>query len=268
MTLDVVVAVKVVPKPEEVSFNKETKTLDRAKAENVLNPSDKCAIEAALRLAQRHGGDVSVVSMGPPFAKAQLDLAIGMGATRAILASDRLFAGSDTYPTSRVLAAAIRLTGKWDVVLCGDEAADSATGQVPQGIAEWLGIPQVTFADRIDYEGGRLVLRRPVGRTIERASAPVPALVSLVAGAYEPRFPDFTRVTGSEKENTVEVVGAAQLGLREEEVGLKGSFTTVAGLVEGEAKARRRRLVEGSMEEKARAVADAIRASMGRAPRT
>ncbi len=255
MSLDTVVCIKVVPKPEEVTFNPETKALDRAKAENVLNPPDKCALEAALELKARHGGTVSVVSMGPPFAKAHLALCLGMGADRAALASDRLFAGSDTYPTSRVLAAAVKKMGKWDLVLCGDESADSSTGQVPQGIAEWLGIPQVTFTDRLRLDGGRLLAQRALGAHVETVSAPLPALASVVGGSVEPRFPDFRRVTEAETEGKVVTWSAADLGLQEGEVGLKASYTIVEGLVAGESVERKRRFVEGDVRTKAREIA-------------
>ncbi len=257
MSLHTVVCVKVVPKAEEVKFNPETNTLDRGKAENILNPSDKCALEAALRLKAAHGGTVSVISMGPPFAKGHLELCLGMGADRAALASDRLFAGADTYPTARVLAAAVRKLGPWDIVLCGDESADSATGQVPQGIAEWLGIPQVTFVDEMRMEGGRLLARRALGSHVETVSAPRPCLASVVSGAAEPRFPDFRRIEAAAG-TPIPVWSAADLGLREEEVGLKGSYTTVQGLVAGESTQRQRRFLEGDTQAKAREIARLI----------
>lgn len=258
MSLDIAVCVKVVPKPEEVTFNKETKTLDRGKAENVLNPPDKNALEAALQLKAEHGGTVSVVSMGPPFAKGFLELCIGMGADAGLLASDRLFAGADTYPTSLVLARAVQALPRFDVVLCGEESADAATGQVPQGIAGWLDVPQVTCVDEVRVHGRTLVARRVLGHATERVAVPLPALVALGAGANVPRFPDFRRVDEAAAAGRVRVVSAADLKLREEEIGLKGSYTLVGGLVEGEATERKRQLVEGDARAKAKAILAAI----------
>lgn len=245
MTLRIVVCVKAVPKPEEVTFNTETKTLDRTKAENVLNPPDKDALEAALALRDAEGGTVSVVSMGPPLARDLLDLCIGMGADRALLASDRLFAGSDTFPTSLVLARAVEKTGRFDLVLCGEESADAATGQVPSGIAEWLHIPAMTFVEGLRYDNGWVIARRSLGAGHEFLTAPPPLLLSVAPGTRVPRFPWYSRVDASAKNKTVEVVTAADLGLKEPEIGLKGSFTIVDRLVEGESTTRRREFVKG-----------------------
>jgi electron transfer flavoprotein beta subunit len=257
MTLDIVVCLKVVPKPEEVTLDPETKTLDRAKAENVLNPPDKNALETALRLKEEHGGTVSLVSMGPPLFKEYLELCLGMGADRAVLLSDRAFAGADTYPTSLTLARAIQRLGSYDLVVCGEESADASTGQVPPGLAEWLDIPQVTFVDDVRVEEDRVVARRALGSSYEVVAARMPALLSVVVGSNVPRFPDFDRVEEASRGGWVEVWTAADLGLREDEVGLKGSYTIVHELVEGEPVERRREFVDGSLEEKARALVKA-----------
>lgn len=255
MNLDIVVCVKIVPKPEEVTFNAETKTLDRGKAENVLNAPDKNALEVALELRAKHGGSVSVVSMGPPFARGHLDLCVGMGADRGLLASDRLFAGADTFPTSLVLARAVEKLGHYDLVLCGEESADSATGQVPSGVAEWLGVPQVTSVDEVQVEGPTAVARRDLGSSTEVVVAPLPALIAIVSGANQPRFPRFKLVDGSAKAGRVRVVNAAELGLNETEVGLRGSHTTVEGLVAGEPVERKRHFLDGSTKEQAKGLA-------------
>jgi len=255
LSLDIVVCVKIVPKPEEVTFNAETKTLDRGKAENVLNAADKNALEVALELRAKHGGTVSVVSMGPPFARGHLDLCVGMGADRGLLASDRLFAGADTFPTSLVLARAAQKLGHFDLVLCGEESADSATGQVPSGVAEWLGVPQVTSVEELQVEGHNAVAKRDLGSSWEIVAAPLPALIAVVSGANQPRFPRFKLVDESAKAGRVRVMSAADLGLAETEVGLKGSHTIVEGLVAGESVERKHRFVEGTTKEKAKELA-------------
>ncbi len=252
------VCLKVVPKPEEVKFNPQTKTLDRTAAENVLNPPDKSALEIALELRDAHGGTVTVVSMGPPFAKDLLRLCLGMGADRALLASDRRFAGADTYPTSLVLARLVQRAGPHDLVLCGDESADAATGQVPAGVAEWLNVPQITFVDQLRIHQGWFLARRNLGPVTETVGVPPPALVAVVSGANQPRFPNFPRMDAA-PEDRVRVLSADDLGLGESDVGLKGSYTTVDGLIAGDTVERKRQRVEGTPAEQARIVAEAMR---------
>ncbi|MFQ6013255.1 MAG: electron transfer flavoprotein subunit beta/FixA family protein [Thermoplasmata archaeon] len=248
----------MVPKPEEVTLNPETRTLDRAGAENVLNPPDKNALEVALRLKDAYGGTVTLVSMGPPLFKEFLELCLGMGADRAILLSDRAFAGADTYPTSLTLARAIQKLGEYDLVICGEESADASTGQVPPGLAEWLGVPQITFVDDVQIQGNSVIARRALGSGYEVLEARMPAVVSVVVGSNEPRFPDFVRVEKAAESGWVKVWTAADLGLRGDEVGLKGSYTIVHDLVEGEPVERRRHFLQGSLEEKVRALAKAL----------
>lgn len=259
MTLHIVVSVKVVPKPEEVTLNPETKTLDREAAENVLNPPDKNALEVALGLKDAHGGTVTLISMGPPLFKEYLELCLGMGADRAVLLSDRAFAGADTYPTSLTLARAVEKLGRYDLVICGEESADASTGQVPPGLAEWLDVPQITFADELRVQGGSVIARRALGSSYEVLDAPMPAVVSVVVGSNVPRFPDFDRVEAAAKSGWVQVWTAADLGLRDEEVGLAGSYTIVDDLVEGEPVERKRQFVLGTLEEKVQALTDALK---------
>lgn len=259
MTLSSCVCLKVVPKPEEVTLNPETKILDRTRAENVLNPADKNALEVALRLKEEYGGSVTVVAMGPPLSKHYLHLCLGMGADRALLLSDRAFVGSDTYPTTLILARAIGKAGKFDLILCGELSADAGTGQVPAGLAEWLNLPLITYVNDVAVEEGRVVARRALGPGYEVVSADIPALLSVVLGANTPRFPDFGLVPTAARAGQVEVWTAADLGLTEAEVGLKGSFTTVHDLVEGEPVERKRQIITGEVEEQVRVLSHVLR---------
>lgn len=254
MSLDIVVCLKVVPKPEDVTIDPVTKVLDRTKAENILNPPDKNTLELALKLKDTYGGTVAVVSMGPPQTKECLEFCLGMGADQAILLSDRFFAGADTYPTSLVLARAADKVGHFDLVLCGEESADAATGQVPPGVAEWLDVPQITYVNAVKIEGNQVIAKRALGSSYEVVSAPMPALLSVVIGVNTPRFPDFGLVDSAAREGKIEVWTAADLGLTEEEVGLKGSYTTVHELVEGEPVERKRNYLEGDTRQQARAL--------------
>jgi electron transfer flavoprotein beta subunit len=152
--LDIIACVKVVPRPEEVVVDKATATLDRASARSLINPPDMNLLEVALELKDLHGGQVTLLSMGPPLFESYLRIAMAMGADRAVLLSDRAFAGADTLATSYTLAEGIRKIGRYDLILCGEESSDGATAQVPPGIAEWLGIPQVTYAGTLEWWTG------------------------------------------------------------------------------------------------------------------
>ena len=142
--MNIIVCIKQVPDTSEVRIDPVTNTIIREGVPAIINPFDENAIEEALRLREQHGGKVTVLSMGPPQAETALREALAMGADEAMLITDRCFAASDTLATSYVLSTAIRTLGDYDLILCGKQAFDGDTAQVPPGIAEQLGIPQVT----------------------------------------------------------------------------------------------------------------------------
>ncbi len=256
-----IVCMKVVPKTEEVRFDAATKTLDRSKAENEINQPDKNALEMALQLKEKHGGDVVLLSMGPAFFESYLRLGIGMGADQGVLLSDRIFAGADTYPTSYTLATAIRKVGNFDLILCGEESSDASTGQVPPGIAEWLGIPQITYATHLEISEGVARARRTIKGGYEILETPLPLLVSVELGCNSPRFPDFRRKRWAEKESKITVWTAVDLGADPEKMGAKGSHTIVEELVELPRRARRMQRITGSTEEEAAQIMQMIKES-------
>lgn len=254
--LGIIVCVKVVPKPEEVSVNPETRTLDRARARSELNPPDMNAIEMALRLRERQGGTVSLLSMGPPFAVPCLEVGLAMGADRAYLLSDRVFGGADTLPTSLTLAKGVEKIGEWDLVLCGEESSDGATGQVPAGIAEWLGCSQITYAmDLALLPDGRLRGEREIRGGHEVVAVPLPAVVSVKLGVNEPRFMDM-EIRRSPL--AVTVWNAGDLGVDPECLGFAGSPTVVGDVWQARGAERRRERLEGTPREKARLLAERI----------
>jgi electron transfer flavoprotein beta subunit len=257
MTLRIAVAVKIVPKPEEVELDEETMTIDREDADSQLNPADKNAVEMALSLADdREDAEVVALSMGPPFFEEYLQDVIAMGVDDAVLLSDRAFAGADTYPTSRVLAAGVESIGDVDLVLCGEESSDSSTGQVPPGIAEWLGVTQVTYVNDIDVEDGSLRATRTIGGGEETVRIPLPAVASVEYGVNEPRFPDFKQKRWAENEWDATVRDRADLGLDEDELGQEGSYTEVTTLESIAGPERRGEWIEGDPETKAAAIAE------------
>lgn len=255
--LSMVVCVKVVPKPEEVSVNPETRTLDRAKARSEINPADMNAVEMALGLRERYGGTVSLISMGPPFAVPYLEVVLAMGADRAYLLSDRLFAGADTLATSLALARAIAKIGDCDLALCGEESSDGATGQVPAGLAQWLERPQITYAVELALlPNGRLCGKREILRGHEVLAVSLPAVASVKLDANEPRFMD---VDYRRTQPEITIWSAADLEVDSAWLGFEGSPTVVASVWKAEASGRRREYLHGSPKEKVRLLAQRLR---------
>lgn len=152
--MKIIVCIKQVPNTSEVKINPETKTLIRDGVESIINPDDKNALEAALKIKDEKGAKVVVVSMGPMQAKEALLEALAMGADSAYLISDRKFGGSDTWATATILAAAIEKIGDYDLIICGRQAIDGDTAQVGPEIAEFLNIPQVTYAKELELKDG------------------------------------------------------------------------------------------------------------------
>lgn len=244
-----IVCMKIVPKTEQIKLDPATKTVIREGVENEINEPDKNALELALSLKSAHGGEVVVLSMGPPMFEPHLKLAIAMGADDAVLLSDRAFAGADTYPTSRVIAAGVRKIGNYDLVLCGEASADGSTEQVPPGIAEWLGIPQVTYTNTVKIVDGMVEARRTIPGGHEVIRAQLPALVSVELGCNTPRFPDFRRKRWAEKEFKLKIWNKDDLGLQPEQIGSQGSYTTVKELKMAKGRARKKEFIKGEPEQ-------------------
>ena len=233
MKVRIVVCLKVVPRPEEVKVNLESKTLDRAGARSVLNPADVNALETALALRDTVGGKVTVLSMGPPQFEPYLRVALAVGADEAVLLSDRAFGGADTLATSYTLATAIGKIGGADLIVCGEESSDGGTSQVPPSIAEWLDASQATYVERIvsGKNAATVLATRVLENGKETVELDLPAVVSVVVGANEPRFIDYDRWAFAQSAS-VKVLDFAALGGDPQYLGLKGSPTTVAGLRE------------------------------------
>ncbi len=258
-----IVCMKVVPKTEEVRFDPATKTLDRSKAENEINQPDKNALEMALQLKQKHGGDVILLSMGPPFFEPYLRVGIAMGADDAFLLSDKAFAGADTYPTSYTIATAIRKIGNFDLILCGEESSDASTGQVPPGIAEWLGIPQVTYVSQLEISANMARAKRTIKGGYEVLEAPLPLLASVELGCNSARFLDFRRKRWAEKEFKLTVWTAADLGVAPDKIGGKGSHTIVDELIELPKPSRKMQRITGSPQEEALQIVQKVKEALG-----
>ncbi len=225
--MQVVVCIKQVPDTANVRIDPVTHTLIREGVPAVVNPFDLYAIEEGLRVREKTGGKVTVLTMGPRQAEAALREALSMGVDQAVLLSDRAFAGSDTWATSFVLAAAIRKVGAVDLVICGKQASDGDTGQVGPGLAAHLDFPQITYVRKIEaLESGRLVAQRLLETGYEVIEASLPCVITVVKEINEPRLPSLKGKLAA-RQATIPVWTAADVDLGGVPVGLEGSPTRV-----------------------------------------
>ena len=165
--MNIVVCIKQVPDTTEIKIDPVKNTLIRTGVPSIMNPFDKNALETGLSLKDRYGGKVTVISMGPPQAKAVLREALAMGADEAYLVTDRAFGGSDTYATSYILSQAIKKLGAYDVILGGKQAIDGDTGQTAPSIAEHLGATRLTYVLSLKVEGDKVIAERQVEEGVE-----------------------------------------------------------------------------------------------------
>jgi len=218
----IIVCAKVVPASSvTIQIDPATKRMVRKDVTQELDPQAACALEEALRLMERHGGSVTVVTMGREDAAIGIRGALAMGATAAIHLSDEALAGSDTLGTAKALAAAIR-KGPFDLVLCATESSDSYAGIVPGQIAQLLGIPALTFAKEIGVEGKKITIKRQAESGYEVVESELPALVTVTTGINEPRYPTLKGIMGAKKKE-MRKYSAADLGLGADQVGESGA---------------------------------------------
>ncbi|GAB4506004.1 MAG: electron transfer flavoprotein subunit beta/FixA family protein [Anaerolineales bacterium] len=257
-----IVCIKQVPDTTDVKVNPETGTLIREGVPSIVNPFDTYAIEEALRLREKFGGKVTVISMGPPQAKEALKEAIAMGADEAILLSDRAFAGSDTWATAYTLANAIRKIGDFDIILCGKQAIDGDTGQVGPGIARQLDIEQLTYVfkiQEIDFQAKRIRVERLLEEGREVVETRLPALLTVVKDINQPRYPTIMGIRRATR-TEIPVWTAADLpDAKPELLGLKGSPTQVVRVFNPPPRSGQIVMIEGeSPQEQAAKLADLL----------
>jgi len=225
--MNIVVCVKQVPDSTEVKINPETGTLIRAGVPSIINPYDHFALQAALELKQKHDFKVTLVSMGPPQAKSVVQMGMALGADEGILLSDMAFAGSDTWATSYALAKAIKKIGKVDIIFAGMQAIDGDTAQTGPGVAQQLGMPQITFCERVEVDGRRIIAHKQIDGGHEVVEARPPVLLTMIMHKdYTPRYPSFLSVNASLKK-PFHTWNAADIGAESRYLGLKGSPTQV-----------------------------------------
>ncbi len=225
--MNIIVCIKQVPETTEVRINPETNTLIREGVKCIINPFDMYAIEEGVRLKEKLGGKVTVITMGPPQADAALREAISVGADEGVLVCDRAFAGSDTWTTSYTLSGAIKKIGQYDLIICGKQASDGDTAQVGPGIATHLDIPQVTYVKKIEEIKGNLIrVERMMEEGFEILEVSTPCLFTVVKEINEPRIPSLKGMLRA-KSAKITIWGQKELNLEQQSIGLSGSPTQV-----------------------------------------
>ena len=234
--MNIIVCIKQVPNTTDVRIDPVTNTLIRDGVESVINPFDAYAIEEAVRIKERCGGKVTVITMGPPQAESALKEAIGLGCDEAVLIGDRKFAGSDTWATSYTLAAAINKIEDYDIILCGKQASDGDTAQVGPGISAHLGIPQVTYVKKIaEINEKTAKVERMTEEGYDVVETPLPCLLTVVKEINTPRMPSLRGMMKA-KSAKIERWSAADMEMDPAKLGLDGSPTRVVKIFTPEAR--------------------------------
>jgi electron transfer flavoprotein beta subunit len=260
--LKILVPVKQVPESSNVKMDPATGTMIRAGVENVVNPLDLYAIETAIRLKEKYGGEVTAVSMGPPSAMRVLREAAAMGCDCCALLSDKRFGGADTWATSYTLSRGAARLGSFDIIVTGERATDGDTAQVGPGLAAWLDIPALTYVSKIEKiergrdEPGRILAERLVEEGYELLDAPLPCLVTVVKEIAVPRLPTLKGKIRS-REMDIPVFSADDLELNFACLGLKGSPTRVVK-IESPSVSRSGRTIAASDEDSTREAIDEL----------
>jgi electron transfer flavoprotein beta subunit len=224
--MNIVVCMKQVPDTySERKLRPADSTLDRDAADGVINEIDEYAIEEGLRLAEAHGGEVTILSMGPEKTSESIRKALSMGADKAVHLIDDALAGSDALATSAALAAVLGRIG-FDVVILGSESTDARMGVLAAMLAERLGVPQLSFASKVEIDGADISINRLADYGYDRVQATLPAVISVVEKINEPRYPSFKGIMAAKKK-PVETLGLADIGIDPGEVGLASAATEV-----------------------------------------
>ena len=226
--MKIIVCVKQVPDTKGgVKFNPDG-TLDRGAMLTIMNPDDKAGLEAALRLKDQYGAEVTVLTMGLPKAEDVLREAIAMGADNGILVTDRVLGGADTWATSTTIAGAIRNIKDYDIIITGRQAIDGDTAQVGPQIAEHLGIPVISYAEGIEVDGDSVIVKRQYEDRHHMLKTKMPVLITALSELNEPRYMTPGGIFDA-CDAEITTWGRANLvDVEDGDLGLKGSPTKIA----------------------------------------
>ncbi|MEU8236678.1 electron transfer flavoprotein subunit beta/FixA family protein [Actinoplanes missouriensis] len=223
--MNIVVLVKQVPDSGAERTLSADYSVDRASSSNVINEMDEYAIEEALKIKEAHGGEVTVLTVGPAGATESIRKALSMGPDKAVHVQDDALHGSCAVATSKVLAAALG-TLNADLILCGAESTDGRVQVVPHMLAERLGVAALTGARKLTVDGSQLTVERQTDEGYEVVTAATPAIVSVWDTINEPRYPSFKGIMAAKKK-PVQSLTLADLGVAADEVGFAGATSQV-----------------------------------------
>ena len=250
--MKIAVCIKQVPDTTELKIDPKTNSMIREGVASITNPFDEYAVEEALLLKEKHGGEVHVISMGPPQAVEVLKNALAVGADKVYLVSDKAFAGADTLATAYTLAKTIQtVVGDVDLVICGKQAIDGDTAQVGPGLATRLGIPQLTYVSKvkeIDPAKKKIVVERLLENGREVVETSFPALLTVVKDINEPRLPSLLGIKKAAKAQ-IPTLTAKDIGADENRTGTKGSATWVTKIFSPEARKGGGEILKGELSE-------------------
>lgn len=264
--MNIIVCVKQIPDPETpaASFRVDEAAKKVVPAQGiapVVNPYDPQATEAALRLKDAAGGGkVTVISLGPDSARDAIKHALAMGADEGVLLNDPAFADIDNFQTAHALAAAIKKVGEFDLILMGRASADWDMGVVPLGVGQALGVPVVTVAKSIESAGGKVTVERVLDDGFQTVEAPLPAIVTVSNEFGEPRYPQLRQIMLAAKK-TVQVWSAADLGMGADQLGAANRVMPLEALYVPKVESNVEIIEGDSPEEKARNLAQKLRAA-------
>ena len=255
--MKIVVCVKQVPDTKGGVKFKPDGTLDRAAMLTIMNPDDKAGLEAALRLKDQYGAEVTVVTMGLPKAEEVLREAMAMGADKGVLVTDRVLGGADTWATSTTLAGALRNID-YDLIITGRQAIDGDTAQVGPQIAEHLGLPVISYAQDIKVEGNSVVVKRQYDDGYHMVKAQMPCLITALAELNEPRYMTPGGIFDA-YDAEITTWGRADLkDVDDSNLGLNGSPTKIAKASDKVRKGAGEKVTPDSPEDAAKLIVDKL----------
>ena len=257
--MKIIVLIKQVPDTTDVKIDPKTGNLIREGIPTIINPDDVHALEEALRLKEKSGGNITAVSMGPPQAIDALQEAISMGIDAGVLLTDNAFAGADTLATAYTLGRCIEKIGKYDLIICGHQAIDGDTAQVGPQVAEYLDIPQITYVRNIKVNGKKLLTERMIEDGYEKIECNMPALITVIRELNKPRYPTIDKIMYACSEDAdIKTWNAGDIGALDDKTGLTGSPTNVKHIFTPEHK-RKGEMLSGTPESIAKELLDRLK---------
>jgi electron transfer flavoprotein beta subunit len=242
--MNIIVCIKQVPDTNEVKIDQKTGTLIRQGVPTIMNPDDKHALIEAVKLK----GKVTVLSMGPPQAEEALREALALGADEAILLCDKAFAGSDTWATANAIGSAIKAIGNYDLLLFGRQAIDGDTAQVGPQVAEFLNVPQITYAQKIEINSNKVKVERQMEEGYEVIESNFPCLITCISEINETEYPSLDGIKDAYRNKEIKIWTAEDAKTDKSKIGLLSSPTSVKKSFTPPAKGRGE-ILKGSTKE-------------------